>query len=298
MTTIKAIAKAYSVATARNFIQLADFIKGLSKEEKALCKGKTSQIREELERLAVHKKLKSKAEKLKISIKKFKEIECKARIIANHYSGCTGYSMGDVISVSVKYTYRKNGEVRENQLLLAVKSCCKTYAKSCSYTGSERHGSIDIVMDMAEIQSAIFIGGMLSILQGSGKIQKCRFFYVDGQKQHLKANWIDGFITSGHHADTYEACVSWRQGRKEVLVELRRREQIAKLTTKEKEILLERAKSRFVGFQHSIDAGNCSTGTMSFAQRHNLNPKYGYNLGYILSLEDTSYTRRLQNLFV
>lgn len=50
---------------------------------------------------------------------------------------------------------------------------------------------------------------------------------------------------------------------------------------------------KFVGIQHSEKVGNCNEGAMAFAKKHNLNPEMGYTVEYLLSLEDTIYTRRL-----
>lgn len=297
MTTIKTIAKNYAQATATSFIQLADFIKGLSKEEKALCKGKTSKIREELDAIKNAKSKKDTAKKLSISVKKLTEIERKAYLIAKQYSGCTGYSMGDLVTVEVRYTYRKkDNKIGSSAITLASYSCMQEYSKSSKYRA--KHGSLTITLTVGEIEVAELIGGVLTIALEKGKISKCKYFEIKGSKHQISTRWVEGFITSGFHAESYEACVSWRKSRKASLLAQRQREAISKMSPEEKAILLERAKSRFVGYQHSRDAGNCHTGTMAFAQRHDLNPKYGYQVGYILSLEDSSYTRRLQNLFV
>lgn len=298
MTTIKSIAKAYSVATSTSFMQLADFMKSLSKEEKTLCKGKTSEIREELDAIKNAKSKKDTAKKLSISVKKLAEIERKAYQIAKQHSGCTGYSMGDLVTVEVRYTYRKkDNKIGSSAITLASYSCMQEYSKSSKYRA--KHGSLTITLTVGEIEVAELIGGVLTIIAlEKGKISKCKYFEIKGSKHQISTRWVEGFITSGFHAESYEACVSWRKLRKASLFAQRQREAISKMSPEEKAILLERAKSRFVGYQHSRNAGNCHTGTMAFAQRHNLNPKYGYQLGYILSLEDTSYTRRLQNLFV
>ena len=60
------------------------------------------------------------------------------------------------------------------------------------------------------------------------------------------------------------------------------------------EIKMELAKYKFVGFQHSINAGNCESGTLQFAKQHNLNKNMGYNLAYLISLDpNNSYIRKM-----
>lgn len=120
------------------------------------------------------------------------------------------------------------------------------------------------------------------------KIYKCLYLITTSSKQHFEIVWASGVLTADYHSKTVEDCIKWRERRAKAL-------RIARITEKKKEEQLKRLKSKFVGFHHSLAVGNCEAGTEQFCKRHGLNKEYGYRLDYILSLENSTYTRRLIN---
>lgn len=59
-------------------------------------------------------------------------------------------------------------------------------------------------------------------------------------------------------------------------------------------VLIQKAGNVFVGFEDSIESGNCESGTMIFCQRHNIDTQVigGIRGDVILGMEFSNYTRR------
>lgn len=69
-----------------------------------------------------------------------------------------------------------------------------------------------------------------------------------------------------------------------VVLRKQRRLEAAK-SRKEKQFLLKHSSSVRVGFQDSLDAGNCRAGSLEFAKRHGLDPEAYYAPAKLLHLE-------------
>lgn len=209
-------------------------------------------------------------EKNKISPLQFRRIETELKKIdLKKYT--TEYSMGDH-----KYLQLLGVNVLSD-------STCEEYSNSSKYNAT--HGSINICFNasnLREMKGFIFesIGGIDTFLQNTNdKIKKCFWIEQSGSKQHHTIKIKKGFVTAGFHAETLEACENWRNKEAKRLKMIR--------------LFDGKSAQKFVGIQHSEKVGNCNAGTMAFAKKHNLNPKMGYTVEYLLSLEDTLYTRKL-----
>lgn len=219
--------------------------------------------------------IKGKAKLLNVSLKKMNQLIDKASQIAMCFSA--GYSMGGVIEVSC---ISKDGSE-----LLATRDTTEVYAKSSNYKA--KHGFNSIKLTVKELDSIELIGGLPTIKgeEVAPKVFKCKVLIGTGSKHTYKIIWNDMFITSNYHGKSIDDCVNWRKKQAERLI-----------LNRNKLINIEKIKNKFIGFQHSLKVGNCINGTKAFIQRHNLNPDFGYTIRYIMSLEDSIFTRRLLNI--
>ena len=188
------------------------------------------------------------------------------------------YSMGSQYHINITDGKRADS--------LYVKDTCMNYPNSFKYRAT--HGYHVLTLSIGELGSIEMIGGVPTIIgeRVHPKVRKCKILITHGAHKNFKFEWIDSYLTSNFHSATFTGCLTWRNNE---VIRLKR----DKLTL----IEMVRKTKRFIGFQHSIDSGNCIPGTINFCERHNLNIEMGYNLGYILSLEDSVYTRRLLSLF-
>lgn len=210
--------------------------------------------------------------KIKVSPLQFRKMEVELKKI-NLKKYSTGYSMGDH-----KYLQLLGIDVSSD-------STCEEYRGS-KYKAT--HGSINICLDagkLREMKGFTYqsIGGIDTFVKkNNDKIKKCFWIEQNGSKQHHTISIKTGFITAGFHGETLAACEEWRKNEAKRLKTLRLFE--GKITQK------------FVGVQHSESVGNCNAGTLAFAKRHNLDSRMGYSIDYLLSLEDSLYTRKLLSL--
>ena len=209
-------------------------------------------------------------EKNKISPLQFRRIETELKKVdLKKYS--TEYSVGDhkylkLLGISVLYS-----------------STCEEYSNSSKYSAT--HGSINICFNASNLRDMKgfayeSIGGIDTFVEKTNaKIKKCLWIEQSGSKNKHTISIKKGFITAGFHAETLEACENWRNKEAKRLTMIR--------------LFDGKNSMKFVGIQHSEKVGNCNAGTLAFAKKHNLNPKMGYTIEYLLSLEDTIYTRKL-----
>lgn len=180
----------------------------------------------------------------------------------DHKMGCSV-----VIKIDDKIAYTSNNE--------------EEYAKSSKYRAT--HGSVNLTFTKKEAKTMQLIGGVITCL---GKkidkhITEANVILVKGgYKVSLQRN--KEYITSGYHGKTIEDCENWRKIEAQRLI-------LKRKGLADQEIKMELAKYKYVGFDHSLKAGNCESGTRQFARDHNLNTKFGYNLAYLISLDPTNY---------
>lgn len=224
---------------------------------------------EEVQRKKAQKKYISvQAKKHNLSVSEYLRLKRKAEKILDDFH--TGHRMG---------CYRYLGL---NGKPFVANHDLKDYARSCKY--SPTYGSLTINLNKKELREIQLIGHLWTIKgkEVSPKVFECKILNDTGVKQNYAIGWESWFITSDFHSATIENAKVWRRIRAEQLWKNRKR-----VADNEK------LKNRFVGFRHSIQAGNCQSGTASFCKKHGLNPDFGYRLDFILSLENSEFTNRL-----
>lgn len=152
------------------------------------------------------------------------------------------------------------------------------------YNKTIAHGDVSIHFTKKEAKKMQAIGGVITIL---GKkidkhITKADVILIEGSAYNTYLNRKVEYITDGYHGETIEACKNWRKLEAQRLI-------LKRKGLADQEIKMELAKYKYVGFDHSLKAGNCESGTRQFARDHNLNTKFGYNLAYLISLDPTNY---------
>lgn len=189
----------------------------------------------------------------------------------------TGHSMGCLGSISLMGNTIKRMD------------CTDTYAKSCTW--KPVHGSYQIYVSKElalKLQNCYYekIGNVDTfIVPTSDKIKKCFWLEEKGSKNNYSVSIVEGFFTNGFHAKTVKECEAWRA-----------KEALRIKTTRIELSEIEKKKARFVGLSHSIKVGNCEAGTLNFAKKYNLDTQMGYKVGFLLSLENSTYTQRLLSI--
>lgn len=223
------------------------------------------------------------ADKFNISVKKYIALRVKSLDIVKCFNA--GYSMGGVIEL-----YMKKGVITQ---YLVGYDTRQEYSKSCRYKAI--HGHNNIVLTVKQLEQIEIIGGIPTIKLSDDKITECLMLVGKGNKNNYKIEFEKGFLTKTYHGNSYQECVNWRN--REYMQRLKERN--PELATIEIEKRKREALNKFVGFEHSIKVGNCINGTKAFAQKHNLDMKFGYRLGYLVELEPTShFVQKLFNNFV
>lgn len=230
---------------------------------------------------------KNDADYLKISVKKYRELKIKAYNICKCFNA--GYSMGGSISLYIRQNKKSDCTLR----YLENFDDRHEYSKNCRYKAI--HGYNRITLTIKELEQIVIIGGIPTIKLTNDKISECLVLVGTGYKNNYNINFTKAFLTGTYHAKTYQECVDWRN--KMYIQRLKERDStlVARATDNRKRESLK----RFVGFEHSIKVGNCEIGTKAFAQKHNLDIRFGYRLGYLMELEPTSpFVQKLINNFV
>lgn len=152
------------------------------------------------------------------------------------------------------------------------------------YNKTIAHGYVSISFTKKEAKKMQLIGGVITILGKNidNHIKEATVILIEGNDYNTYLSRKKEYITAGYHGETIEDCHNWRKIEAQKL-------QLKRKGLADSEIKMELAKYKYVGFKHSIMAGNCKSGTEQFAKQHNLNPKYGYNLAYLISLEPNNY---------
>ncbi len=214
--------------------------------------------------------IKERAKSFNFSVKEYLLLQEKAVKILEQFH--TGHSMG---------CYRQL-KIKGYKGYFATDHTLEEYANSCKY--SPTYGNLVIELTKKELRDMELIGYVPTIIKSNDKIKKAIWLEGSGAKNHYKVSFVEGFVTSDYHATTVAQAQNWRQERAANLLHLRNAERFT-----------ESQKKKYVGIDDVLKV-NCETGTNAFIHRHNLNPDFGYQIGYLISLEDTSYTRRLLGL--
>jgi len=96
----------------------------------------------------------------------------------------------------------------------------------------------------------------------------CGFPYIKDENGEFAVDFGDKYGL--YHVRLFEL---YKPGSKDMIMrayEKRKRERI------EQAAIFEKAANVFVGFEDSIDSGNCRSGSLNFCKKHNLNPEYEY----------------------
>ena len=196
--------------------------------------------------------------------------------------GGTGHSMGFHSELIV---LNKKGN---KTLTCSIERDMRSYySRGCKW--SEPHGFFSVKITLNDLKKIVYIGGVPTIIKGSGKIKKAKWFTSTGKHSSFKIVEVNGYLTGDYHADTFEKAVQYRK-------EKARRLALDRLRLRNEEEFLERSKSMFFGINDCRKV-MCDPGINAFVNRHNLNKDYGYNLGYLLSFnEETEFLKRLPYL--
>lgn len=217
-----------------------------------------------------------------MSLKKYENIKEKGYAICNCFN--SGYSMGGIIAVVIN--------IDGKNIRLTQTDTREEYAKSSKYKAT--HGYNEFVLTIKQLEQIEIIGGVPTIKQDGNKIAKCLILLGRGSKNNYNISFQESFVTKDFHG-TYNECLAWRK--KQYLQCLKERSGV--LYNRLMMVRKEEVLNRFVGYKHSIDAGNCKVGTQAFAQKHNLDISFGYKLGYLFELDPNSYfVQRVFNSFI
>jgi len=205
------------------------------------------------------------------SVKKYFKMKHKANEIAKCFRA--GYSRGGTVNVYIK----------NNTKVMIGGSDSRTYYKGSKY--KPLHSNHSIIITKKELEQIKIIGGIPTIVLENKKISKCIMFVGSGNKNSYQIHKKEGFVTSSFHSFNMQECIDFRKKRVSQLLIIREQKKNLDIFRAEQKILIEKKKISFVGFNHSISAGNCKTGTEMFISKHNLNKEFGYRLDYLIQLE-------------
>lgn len=273
MKTVKNISKKLFEKGVKNS-NLITGISKLPKEEREFCIPRLEKIQSKIsfftkkeDETLRKKKQKELATSFKMSLKKYILLQEKCRKIMDNFH--SDYKMGENKIIYIK----------------GYKGCF--YHEDCTsqYNGDTykaKHGSVILEFTKKTLQEIQIIGGVPTIITKKRKISECKILKHEGKKYNKVFYWEDSFLTKSFHCNSLRQAKLWR------------REELLRVINQRNYLKVEKInKKRFVGFSHSLKSGNCEIGTKMFCDRHNLNPEFGYSIEYILSLEDTVFTRRL-----
>ena len=191
-----------------------------------------------------------------LSVTEYKMLKTKAFSVLEAFN--TGHSMGCHKFVHI------------NNTIFARKNETFEYSISSKYRAN--HGNVNIHLNKTELRNIELIHNIWTI---KGKNHTAKWLESTGNKGSYQVNLVKGFIFGKSHGDT--------------LLE-------AKATFKKSLMLQQRenlGNDKFIGLEHIKGIGACNAGIKAFIQKHNLNIDMGYNLGYLKSLEHSSFLNRL-----
>ena len=199
---------------------------------------------------------KVQAKRWKMSYREYTALRDKAERILNDFD--TGHSMG---------CYKK---LFVNGKLFAENHILGDYANSCRY--SPTYGNVQIKLNKTQLREIERVQGVWTIKTGENTAKWLESF---GRKHTYVVDITDGYLVGQSHGNTLEDAINRDQA-------------------KQAQLKRDRLKNaKFVGVEHIKQAGACQVDIKMFAERHGLNPEFGYNLGYLKSLEGNEFLNRL-----
>jgi len=206
---------------------------------------------------------KGDAKSFNMSAKEYKSLREKAEKILSDFD--TGHSMGCYKTLYV------NGKP-----FLRV-SDTQEYAKSCKYKPT--YGSLGINLNKKQLREVVKIQGVWTVKTGK---HTCLTIEDKGNKHTYEVNLISGYIFGESHGETFEQAKENHISKRKAKIEY------YKGITEQKDL-----NKRFVGFDHLRKNGACKSGILAFCRKHDLNPEWGYNVGYLRSLENNSFLKHI-----
>ena len=215
------------------------------------------------------------AKTFNMSRKEFLRLQRKAWVILCDFSA--GYSMGDFKTLSI------NGK--------KFATLDHTQEYSGKYKGSETHGAVRIDLTKTELRNIHVVAGVWTVpakknkavwlsssgSKGSVEVSKIKgSFEVSKIKGSFEVSKIKGFLVGDSHATTLREAqfLQYQKG---------------------KDFSGNFKDSNFIGFQHIRNLGACEVGINEFCRKHKLNPKFGYRIEFLKTLNGagTAYFNRL-----
>jgi len=172
----------------------------------------------------------------------------------------TGYSMGEYKSLSI------------NEKNIARVDNTSEYSATSKYSAT--HGSIHITLSKKEIREIENIGGVWTVRLSNNR---AKWLIETGSKQYHNVLWKEGYLVGQSHGESL---------REAQVLEARKERSVTKAKFTDQQ---------YVGVDDIKSLGACNAGIMAFCKKHDLNPEFGYQLGYLKSLngEGTNYFNRI-----
>lgn len=222
---------------------------------------------------------KKEASEFGVSVNELFKIKRKASIVLSSF-GSSGYKIGDMKTITIY-----NRKTKKELKIIKDERCY--YSRSFKWPAA--HGKLNFEITLKDLKKINVMGGIPTILgkKINGKIRKAEWFEAEGRFHNFHIKKVKGFITSDYHAKTISDAFGYRSRKAlELLMSRYSKDQ-------NNAKLMELASGKFVGIDHCKKVF-CDPGINAFIRRNDLNPKFGYSLGYLMSLNDNSdYVRRL-----
>lgn len=215
--------------------------------------------------IAEKKRIQDTAKGLRLTVKEYQNFI--GIIKAKNFK--TSHKMGCLVKVFL-----------DNKLVLSQDTREYYSGRGNKYNKTISHGDVSVSFTKNEAKKMQLIGGVITILgkKIDNHITEATVILISGNDYNTYLTREREYITGNYHGKSIEDCNKWRKLEAQKL-------HLKRKGLADQEIKMELAKYKYVGFQHSIKAGNCESGTMQFARQYNLTPKFGYNLAYLMSLE-------------
>lgn len=139
-----------------------------------------------------------------------------------------------------------------------------SYAKYSKYRPT--YGAFSINLTKKELIDIEIIEGIPTVKLEKGK---AKWLEASGKKHTYDIRWVNGYLYKDSHSTVSFAQAKEIQKKKEAKI-----------------VAQQMGNKRFVGLNHIKQLGACDAGISAFCNRHGLNEEFGYNLGYLKSLND------------
>lgn len=220
---------------------------------------KLNQYRKDMQK-QVKENDKMEAKHFRFTYKEFIKLESKAFDIASYMD--SGYSMGSVVKIYIKGYYKP----------FVIYDNTTTYTSS-KWSGRETHGSVSFTFTKKELREIEKIEGVWTVKE---KGLRAKWIGFLGHKNNFKVFWDYGYLIGSSHGKS-----------KGQALEIQR--------VKEKAFKGKFTDKDFIGKKDLESIGACWPGIKAFCRKHDLNPEYGYCIGYLKDLngEGTPYFNKL-----